>query len=271
MDCPPRSPMPRYHQIYVALRHQIVSGLYDRTGLPPELRLMEQYQVARVTVRRAIIELVREGMVYRRPGQGTFVKPDHPSRAESQSRILGLVDNVIDSAAQTTVRLLEYGVQPCPAEAAAGLSLAEGHHALRVLRLRCHQDKPVSLITTYLPTHMSPLLPPHALAQQPMLALLEQGGIRIGAAEQSVSSCPADAFSAPLLQEPVGSALLSVVRVVRDVDGYPVQWLRGLYRPHCYDYRMTLTRAGEATARIWLAGEPGSAMKTCPMAPKAQK
>lgn len=244
--------MPRYHQIYVALRHQIVSGIYDRTGLPPELRLMEQYQVARVTVRRAIIELVREGMVYRRPGQGTFVKLDHPSRAESQPKIPGLLDNLISKT--TTVRLLEYGAQPCPAEAAVGLSMADGQIALRVVRLRSHQDKPVSLITTYLPAHMSPLLSPHELEQQPMLSLLEQGGIRIGDAEQSVSSCPADAVSAPLLQEPVGSPLLSVVRVVRDVDGYPVQWLRGLYRPHYYDYRMALTRGGEATARIWLAG-----------------
>lgn len=247
--------MPRYHQIYVALRHQIVNGIYDRSGLPPELRLMEQYQVARVTVRRAIIELVREGMVYRRPGLGTFVKLDHPSRTESQPRMQGLLGNLIASAAQTTVRLLEYGVQPCPPDAAAGLSLPQGRDALRVMRLRSHQDKPVSLITAYLPAHMSALLTPYDLEQQPMLSLLEQGGIRIGAAEQSVSSCPADAVSAPLLDEPVGSPLLSVVRVVRDVDGYPVQWLHGLYRPHCYDYRMALTRAGEATARIWLAGE----------------
>lgn len=251
----PSSPMPRYHQIYVALRHQIVSGVYDRSRLPPELRLMEQYQVARVTVRRAIIELVREGMVYRRPGQGTFVKLDHPSRAESQPRIQGLLDNLIASAEQTSVRLIEYGVQPCPPNAAAGLSMVEGQHALRVVRLRSHQGKPVSLITTCLPTHLSPLLTPLELEQQPMLSLLEKGGIRIGAAEQSVSSCLSDAMVAPLLDEPVGSALLSVVRVVRDVDGYPVQWLHGLYRPHCYDYRMALTRAGEATTRVWLASD----------------
>ncbi|WER48498.1 GntR family transcriptional regulator [Cupriavidus sp. WKF15] len=256
MDSSPRSPMPRYHQIYVALRHQIVSGLYDRCGLPPELRLMEQYQVARVTVRRAIIELVREGMVYRRPGQGTFVKLDHPSRAEMEPSIQGPLDSLIASAAQTTVRMLAYGLEPCPADAAAGLSLAEGQKALRVMGLRCHQGKPASLITTYLPAHMAPLLTPHDLdQQQPMLSLLEQGGIRIGDAEQLLSSCAADAVSAPLLEEPVGAALLSVVRVVRDIDGYPVQWLRGLYRPHCHAYRMALTRVGEATAWVWLAGD----------------
>ncbi len=249
--------MPRYLQIYVALRHQIISGLYDKSGLPPELRLMEQHQVARVTVRRAIIELVREGMVYRRPGQGTFVKLEHPSRAENQPKIQGLLDHLIASAAQTTVRVLEYGLQPCSSAAAAAtaLSLGQGQTALRIVRLRSHQRKPVSLITTYLPAHMAPLLTPHGLEQQPMLSLLERGGIRIGAAEQSVTSCPADAVAAPLLDEPVGAALLSVVRVVRDVGGYPVQWLHGLYRPHCYDYRMTLTREGEASARMWLASD----------------
>lgn len=50
----------------------------------------------------------------------------------------------------------------------------------------------------------------------------------------------------------MGAALLSVMRLVRDGDGRPVQWLRGLYRPHYYDHHMVLARAGEDSARIWI-------------------
>lgn len=67
------SPVPRYHQIYLILRQQIASGIFDQTGLPPELKLVDQYKVARVTMRRALSELVKEGLVYRRAGHGTFV------------------------------------------------------------------------------------------------------------------------------------------------------------------------------------------------------
>lgn len=119
----------------------------------------------------------------------------------------------------------------------------------------------MSLITTWSPPHVAPLLSTDALQQQPMLALMENGGIRIGDADQVLSSCLVDAQAAALLDEPVGAPLLSVVRVVRDIDGDPVQWLRGLYRPQCYDYRMALTRAGEDKARIWLARDLATAVR----------
>jgi DNA-binding transcriptional MocR family regulator len=49
--------MLRYHRIYLVLRQKILNGVYDVSGLPPEFGLMEQYRVARVTVRRALAEL----------------------------------------------------------------------------------------------------------------------------------------------------------------------------------------------------------------------
>ncbi|CAJ92670.1 Transcriptional regulator, GntR-family [Cupriavidus necator] len=255
------SPMPRYHRIYLVLRQKILNGLYDESGLPAEFRLMEQYRVARVTVRRALAELLQEGLIYRRPGQGTFVNIEQVRLNRPPAQMCGLLDSLLEVVAGTSVRVVDFGMRSCPTHVREALRLAERDEALHVMRVRLHRDEPVSLITTWSPPHVALLLTPGALQQQPMLALLEDGGVRIGHADQTLSCCLADAQAAALLDEPVGAALLSVVRVVRDVDGNPVQWLSGLYRPQCYDYRMALTRAGEDKARIWLARDLSTATR----------
>ncbi|WP_354684078.1 GntR family transcriptional regulator [Cupriavidus necator] len=257
----PNSPMPRYHRIYLVLRQKILSGIYDEGGLPAEFSLMEQYRAARVTIRRALSELHDEGLIIRRRGYGTFVNVDRVRDTATPPRMCGLLDSLLEAVADTSVQVVAFSMQPCPAPVRLALRLAEPDDALHVARVRLHQGIPVSLITTWSPPHVAPLLSPDALQQQPMLALMESGGIRIGDADQVLSSCLADAPAAALLDEPVGAPLLSVVRVVRDTDGDPVQWLRGLYRPQCYDYRMALTRAGDDKARIWLARDLATAVR----------
>ena len=60
---------------------------------------------------------------------------------------------------------------------------------------------------------------------------------------------------APLLDVPVGGALLAVRRVVKDSQGRPVQFLLGQYRPDRYEYRMELSPAGGDSANVWVESE----------------
>ncbi len=66
---------PLYAQIADDLREKIQSGIW-KTGdkIPPELDLCELYNVSRITVRKAIDELVRENLLYRERAKGTFVR-----------------------------------------------------------------------------------------------------------------------------------------------------------------------------------------------------
>ncbi len=255
------SPVPRYHQIYLILRQQITSGIFDQTGLPPELKLVDQYKVARVTMRRALSELVKEGLVYRRAGHGTFVNKEHASRAPGLTRTWRLADGLVEDDVETAIRLVEYGMLPCPAEVAPLLDVPPLQAVLRIVRVRSREGRPISCVTMFSPPELARLLTPQAICETSALALLERGGVRISHADQSISSCLADAQVATLLDEPMGAALLSVMRVVRDCGGRPVQWLRGLYRPHYYDHRMVLARAGEDSARIWIPRDITSAVR----------
>ena len=68
---------PKYQQIKRRLRREIDEGTYAPGAiLPSEAALLERFGASRPTVVRSLQELVREGVVYRRQGKGTFVSED---------------------------------------------------------------------------------------------------------------------------------------------------------------------------------------------------
>ena len=84
-----------------------------------------------------------------------------------------------------------------------------------------------------------------------MLVLLEEDGVMITSADQTLSAQLADHSVAPLLGVEIGAPLLAVHRIVYGPEEAPVQLLRGLYRPDRYEYQMHLSRVGDV-ARIWV-------------------
>lgn len=67
--------LPRYKQIYEALREQIANGRYAPGDmLPSEYSLCATYQVARLTVRKALVLLLSDGLIIRQQGRGSIVK-----------------------------------------------------------------------------------------------------------------------------------------------------------------------------------------------------
>jgi len=70
------SPIPLYYQLKLYFKRQMQEGTL-RAGdrLPTELEMCEQFAISRAPIRQALAELVREGLIYRRPGQGSFVAP----------------------------------------------------------------------------------------------------------------------------------------------------------------------------------------------------
>ena len=83
-------PLPKYHQIYLVLREQLQEGHFAN-GLPGELALMQQFSVARVTVRRALELLQGEGLITREPGRGT--RPLAPTEAGQGTHANGVHGN----------------------------------------------------------------------------------------------------------------------------------------------------------------------------------
>ena len=84
-----------------------------------------------------------------------------------------------------------------------------------------------------------------------LMQLLERSGVQIKEAHQSVSATLAAPEVSEALDVAVGSALLSLKRVVRDVDGNGVEYLSALYRPDMFRLEMSLARGGRGSSRHW--------------------
>ena len=255
-------PLPKYHQIYLVLREQLHEGRFSE-GLPGELSLMQQFNVARVTVRRALEQLAAEGLITREPGRGTWPaqRPvaEAPSKTSAStrqhSRLTGLLENLVSMGLHTSVKVLDVSVVNASAEVAQALGIATGASVQKAIRVRSTKEGPLSHITTYVPQTIAASFGARELAKKPILLLLEQAGVKVGRAEQHISARLADAEVARHLDVAVGSALLAVRRLIYDEADTPVQWLHGLYRPDRYEYVMQLSRVGDIDAKVWVSKE----------------
>lgn len=257
-------PLPKYHQVYLVLREQLQDGRFD-AGMPGELALMAQFGVARVTVRRALAQLSEEGLIQRRPGRGTHplrkgtvngVAGAHePSGPGQTARLTGLLENLVTMGLRTTVKVLSVQTLEAPDDVAKVLRLPPAELVQKAERVRSTTEGPLSHITTWVPETIARGFGKRELSQKPILVLLEESGVRVGRAEQTISARLADVGMARHLDVAVGSALLAVRRLIYDEDERPVQWLHGLYRPDRYEYQMQLSRVGDIDAKVWLSKE----------------
>ena len=248
-------PLPKYHQIYLVLREQLHEGRFSQ-GMPGELALMRQFGVARVTIRRALSQLVDEGLITREPGRGT--RPLTPSDVTGspgpgqRAQLSGLLENIISMGLRTSVKVLSVDELDPPGEVALRLDLPSGERVQKAVRVRSTREGPLSYITTWVPQRVARSFGRHELSRKPILVLMEEAGVRVGRAEQSISARLADAELAQHLDVSVGSALLDVRRLIFDEDDCPVQWLHGVYRPDRYEYQMQLSRVGGIDAKVWV-------------------
>jgi GntR family transcriptional regulator len=255
-----RPQAPLYHQVYTVLREQLMEGRFTPDkALPGELELAEKFQVSRVTMRRALDELVREGLIERSRGRGSFARVQ-PGGGRVGADASGLLENLVNMGLKTKVAVVSMDMLPAPEDIAAHLGIKPGAQVLKTVRVRSIEAGPIALLTAFVPETIARSFSSKSLGQKPMLTLIEEAGVAVARGEQAMSARLADADTAPLLEVAFGAPLLAVTRVVYDTKARPVQFLRGLYRPDRYEYRMTLTREarkpnqrGGDSARIWVS------------------
>ncbi|THH36115.1 GntR family transcriptional regulator [Aliishimia ponticola] len=239
-------------RVYLSLRDQISDGrLRDGEVLPGEQKLAQTFGVSRVTVRRALDALSQGGLVERRAGSGTRVCGVKQSGRRAAMDFNTLMPQLVEMGQKTTARLLSFAYDTTPDFVADAMGVNTGETMQIATRVRLVDDVPFSHLTTYVPAEIARNYSENDLATTPLFKLLERSGVRISQAHQTVSATLAGPDVADALDVAVGSALLSLRRVVRDIDGNAVEYLSALYRPDMFRLEMPLARVGSGNTRHW--------------------
>lgn len=233
-------PSPRYHQVYVTLRTWVRDGTY-RAGdqIPTEPELCRMFDVSRITIRKAIEALAREGWLVRQQGKGTFVQLSS-ARPAASIDLVEARSQIGDLAAATEVRDLVVNEIEPDVETRAALDLAPGEPVQRAAHVRVLRGVPLGLITTFVPLGIAARVSQAEMTRQPMFELLGQAGITVARADQLIGATLAGVEAARALGVEVGAPLLRLARVVFDAGGKPVERVVALYRADAYQYRMQL-------------------------------
>ena len=151
----PDSPVPLYFQLKEIIVDGIQSGKW-RLGemIPSENQLCRAYNVSRNTAQRALDELVRDGILVRRQGVGTFVT--EPKIEQAISHFNSFSDAVAARNMKHTARVLSLEVVPATPKQAKALGIAEGDPVTALTRLRLVDGEPFLLDTSYIPVKLAP-------------------------------------------------------------------------------------------------------------------
>jgi GntR family transcriptional regulator len=233
------SPIPLWFQVAQHLEQSIASSVLPQgTLLDNEIAMAKRLGISRPTMRRAMEQLVGQGLISRRRGIGTrVVQP----KVRRPLELTSLYDDLATSGQEPTTTVLGFETVGADAEVAARLGLQEGDAVVHVQRLRSARELPIARMTNWLPAGVV-TFDEDALATVGLYDLLRRSGVILHSATQTVGARTATAAEARQLGESRGAALLTMERETLDDKGTTVELANHLYAASRYTFEISLVR-----------------------------
>lgn len=166
--------LPIHEQISEELRARIRSGtLPVGSRLPPESTLMEEFSVARGTVRRALRTLNEQGIVQTLQGKGTYVRSGRPEPSIAQA-LVGLSESLSYSEKSLTTKVLAQEIVPASACRDFPTELDDSETLLQVDRIRYLDDVPVARLKNWVRLRLAPGIDTTDFVSTALFAALER-------------------------------------------------------------------------------------------------
>lgn len=241
------SPVPLHVQLKQALKDHIQGGKWkDGDLVPGEPELCRTFGVSRTTVRQALTELAREGLVVRERGRGTFVAPPKLTGSAVQ-RLSGFYEDMIALGYPPVSQVLKQQVAAAGDQVAVRLELKPGAQVIEIERLRFAGEEPVVLTTTYLPYKQCPGLTEADLTRRSLYKFLEaECGLTLARGWRTIEAVAADARQARLLRTRKGAPLILLQSVSYLEDGRPIEYYFAYHRGDRSRFEVELLRSREA-------------------------
>jgi GntR family transcriptional regulator len=231
-----------YSRVETVLASEITDGnLKVGDQLPTEDSLITRFGVSRITVRRAIQNLVSRGLVEIRRGKGTFVAA--PKITQDLRELSGFVEDMHALGRKPTARVIGREIVTADATVASQLALTRGEHVVRIRRVRLADGVPLSFDETYLPLEIGKKIITNDLKVEPIFSLLERKyNVPLIEAEYKLDAVAADGEVAAALKVKHRSPIFRIERTSYSTGSRPVDYERLHYRADLVQFVTRLVR-----------------------------
>ena len=236
------SPVPLYYQLKEIIHDCIEKEIYqvgDR--LPSEREFSEKFGINRLTVRQALNELVREGVLSKKRGIGTFVAP--PKFEQGLLKLTGFSEDMQKRGFKPSARLISMEIINPSLRVVRGLELSPEDKVVRLERLRLAEGRPMALEVSHLPAgRFEGLLKKKKELEQGSLynLLVEEFGVSLVKARETLEAGYARERDAELLKIRQNAPVLLRERITYDESEKPVEFVRSFYRGDSYKFHIEL-------------------------------
>lgn len=231
---------PLYIQLANNLRQLILNGeMSSGDTLPSERKLTEITGASRVTVRKAIDQLVKKGLLLRKQGAGTYITPLIEQSGED---LKGFTEDARGRGEIPSSIWLIRSTASSTEEEARHLRINIGEQVIRLGRVRLSNGEPLAIEHAVV---AASLLPSHESVSDSLYRSLKENGHCPANGTQKIQASLATPTEAGLLSIREGSEVLRIVRNSFLADGAPVEYTRSVYRGDKYVFITELRGKGD--------------------------
>lgn len=232
-----RNGIPLYIQLKEKLLEDIEKNYTPNDIIPPEGKLEKEYQVSRITVRKAIEELERENVVVKKQGKGTYVKEKtvlyDANMITSLTQRLEKQNRILTTKSKDFVKIKKI-------EKHFAKELLNSDTLLCMKRTRLLEGTPFALMVNYFDINKVPNLEKNFNQESLYAFIKEEYDIELYSSDETVEALAANSFQAEQLGIEVGMPLLSLKRLSYDKKGTPIEFSHLLIKASMYKHKIKL-------------------------------
>jgi GntR family transcriptional regulator len=231
---------PLYLQVQQTLKEMIEDVEFGPgEQIPSERELSDMLGVSRMTVRRAVENLIQMGLLERRSTSGTYVRQPQVIRHVGSGYSIGLTQLLTEEGAKAGAELLEFEHARAARKVAGYLQLRVGELVVKIRRLRLVNGLPFCIETSYIPAALVPGLEPSDLVGDVSFYTLLKNryGFDMIKSEGTVNISRCLQEEAALLDLAVGDPVLFMRAVVCDANDRRVEYLKSVNHPDRVAFR----------------------------------
>jgi GntR family transcriptional regulator len=235
--------IPLYIKIRESILEQIKNGeLSIGQKLPNEIELAQDFGVSRMTVRRAVEELVRDGILQRTRGKGTFVIGQKMTR--HFSRLTGFVEEAAEQGLEPRSQLLSFKVIPASKELCGYLNIEKSARVYSIKRLRFLGKERIAIHYAFIPCQLIDHIEKDQLETGSLYKVYSQNKLPVIWAKQRIESQSSTSELANYLGLKTGTPILYSERITYSSNDLPIEWGQAYYNAALYSIEVILQRDG---------------------------